>query len=167
MTGHDDAAARSTALLDGARYLTLATTGDDGPWASTVNFVALRGPLRLVWYSSRSARHSRNIAAHPVVAASMFMTGLPGFGLDGAQLVGRCTALEDVTERFRRRFYELDFPDEEVRDSVALPLAEFTGDGHRRFYVLEVRQWWLLDVARWLADKEDTRFELPNAPDLR
>jgi hypothetical protein len=161
-----DPIGRSKALLDGARYLTLATVGADGPWASTVNFVALRGPLRLVWYSLRSALHSRNIAAHSEISASIFMTGLPGFSLDGAQLTGVCDTVENVSEEFHRRFYELVAPDEAVRAQLALPREEFIRDGPRRFYQLEVRRWWLLDIDRWLADKHDTRFEVPRASEL-
>ena len=39
-------------------------------------------------------------------------------------------------------------------------------DGPRRFYLLTVNRWWLLDIERWMRDKHDTRIEIPNAPYL-
>ncbi|WP_431045364.1 pyridoxamine 5'-phosphate oxidase family protein [Streptomyces sp. P1-3] len=81
---------RSRHLLEQARYMTLATSDGTSPWASTVNFVALHAPLRLLYYSLRTARHSRNIDGNPQVSGSIYITGLPGFGLDGAQFTGEC-----------------------------------------------------------------------------
>jgi uncharacterized protein YhbP (UPF0306 family) len=94
MNNHRNLLERSTSLLDNARFLTLATRSSEESWAATVNFVPLRSPLRLLWYSLRSARHSRHIAENPRIAASIFMTGLPGLGLDGAQLTGTCESVE-------------------------------------------------------------------------
>jgi uncharacterized protein YhbP (UPF0306 family) len=166
MDDHRSLLERSTSLLDNARFLTLATRGAEEPWAATVNFVPLRSPLRLLWYSLRSARHSRHIAENPRVAASIFMTGLPGLGLDGAQLAGTCESVEDRVADHHRLYYELNFPDEALRAQWLLPLSEFTVDGPRRFYLLTVSRWWLLDIERWLRDKHDTRIEIPDAPHL-
>lgn len=41
-----------------------------------------------MWASMAGSKHSLNIAANPVVSGSIFMTGLPGFGLDGLQYQG-------------------------------------------------------------------------------
>ncbi|SDT83166.1 Pyridoxamine 5'-phosphate oxidase [Streptomyces sp. TLI_053] len=156
-----DHVARSTHLLDHGRFTTLATVGEDGPWASTVNFVALRDPLRLLYYSLHRSRHSRNIDARPDIAGSVHLLGTPGFGLDGAQFTGRCEAVPAAEVPWHRQvYYELNHPDPEVRAAWLLPEPEFTGDGPRRFYVVHVRRWWLLDIDRWLADKHDTRVEV-------
>lgn len=157
----DPLVARSVFLLDNARFLTLATHGPGGPWAATVNYVPLRSPLRLLWYSSRRARHSTDLGAHPKAAASLFLTGLPGFGLDGAQLSGTCqeVAADDVAE-YHRHYYETNFPDEVVRAEWLLPTTEFVADGPRRFYLMTVERWWLLDIDRWLRDKHDQRVEV-------
>lgn len=166
MNDHRNLLERSTSLLDNARFLTLATRSAEESWAATVNFVPLRSPLRLLWYSLRSARHSRHIAENPQIAASIFMTDLPGLGLDGAQLIGTCESVEDRVAEHHRLYYELNFPDETVRAQWLLPLSEFTMDGPRRFYLLTVNRWWLLDIERWLRDKHDTRIEIPNASHL-
>jgi uncharacterized protein YhbP (UPF0306 family) len=152
---------RSNVLIERGRFITLATCGPDGAWASTVNFVPLRDPLRLLWYSQRHVQHSRNIADTPEIAASIFLTQdvTTEVGLDGAQLTGTVRTIEDEDELAERAewYYTRNFPDEQVRDQWRLPLTQFRGEGHRRFYELTVTEWWLLDIAHWLDTKNDQR----------
>lgn len=159
---------RSRYLLDSARFVTLATQGSSGPWAATVNYVVLFRPLRLLWYSSRAARHSVNIASQPRVAGSIFLTNLTGsqapvdLPIDGAQLAGvaREVSAEELPTYYEH-YYELNFPDPEVRAQWRLPLDEFRDGGPRRFYLLTIDRWWLYDAERWTVDKHDTRVEVP------
>ncbi|WP_327118593.1 pyridoxamine 5'-phosphate oxidase family protein [Nocardia sp. NBC_01730] len=165
-----DAAAlalRSRVLLDRARFVTLATSGPAGPWSSTVNYVVLHQPLRLLWYSLRDARHSMNIAGSPQVAGSIFLTGLTGsdapsgIPIDGAQFTGECREVTaDELPAYYDRYYESNFPDPAVRAEWMLPLDEFHTDGPRRFYRLDIDRWWLYDAQRWTEDKHDTRIEV-------
>ncbi|MEU8540523.1 hypothetical protein AB0C52_11130 [Streptomyces sp. NPDC048717] len=60
-----------------------------------------------------------------------------------------------------RSYYALDFPDEETRSAWRLPEDDFRGTGARRFYVVEVARWWLLDIDRRLVDKHDQRIAVP------
>lgn len=157
-----DHVARSTHLLDHGRFTTLATVGEDGPWASTVNFVALRDPLRLLYYSLHRSRHSRNIEARPDLMRlgppARHTRIRPGRRPVHRALRGRAPAPE--VPWHRQVYYELNHPDPEVRAAWLLPESDFTGDGPRRFYVVRVHRWWLLDIDRWLADKHDTRVEV-------
>ncbi|MCX5381456.1 pyridoxamine 5'-phosphate oxidase family protein [Streptomyces sp. NBC_00091] len=150
-------------LLANARFTTLATHDGRTPWAATVNFVALHRPLRLLWASMASARHSRDIAAERSVAGSIYMTGLPGFGLDGMQYSGTARSIEHESEviAFHKTFYDLNFPDEAVRQQLLLPPETYFRDGGRRLYLLTVEQYWLLDIDRWLIDMTDQRIEVP------
>ncbi|MFI7663818.1 hypothetical protein [Nocardia sp. NPDC049526] len=160
---------RALRLLDTARFVTLATNGSAGPWAAPVNFVALHAPVRLLWYSLRSAQHSLDIVASTQVSGSMFLTGLTGdsapsgIPIDGAQFSGSCRAIHDrdQVEEYHRYYYETNFPDPRVRAEWLLPVEEFHGDGPRRFYLLQVERWWLYDADRWTVDKHDTRIEIP------
>lgn len=153
---------RSCRLLTQGRFMTLATADDGIPWASTVNFVALGAPLRLLYYSLVRARHSRNIELSAQVAGSVFMTGLPGFGLDGVQFTGECRTVDEPgLEKIHQLYYELNFPDTVTRTEWTLPLSEFQGDGPRRFYLVTVRELWLLDIDRWIADQHDQRVAVP------
>ena len=87
-------------LLARHLYLVIATTDDDGrPWVTPV-FFAADGTHRVVWVSAPESRHSRNIAARPAVAITVFDTGAPVGGAEAlyleatASLVpeGRCAA---------------------------------------------------------------------------
>jgi uncharacterized protein YhbP (UPF0306 family) len=159
MPAHDILVQRSNVLIDHTRFLTLASRGPEGVWASTVNFVPLRQPLRFLWYSLRDTRHSRNIDAFPEVAGSVFRTDLPtDLGLDGAQFTGTARSVEpDGPEEFHKLFYERNFPDEQTREEWRIPLDEFRGNGPRRFYLLTITAWWLVDLDRWLVTKDDRR----------
>lgn len=155
---------RVHALLTGARFATLATTGPDGPWASTVNVVPLYDPLRLLWYSLRDARHSRNVACEPRVSAEMHLTNVAEspVGLDGIQLSADCDEITGADlAHYHHEYYHRNFPDPQARAEWMLPRTAFADTGPWRLYVAHVRRLWLFDVDRWLQDKHDTRFEVP------
>lgn len=158
---------RSNFLLDRARFATLATTGPHGPWAATVNFVARHRPLHLVWYSLRTAEHSADIAAHPRVSGSVFMSGLTGpdapsgLPIDGAQFSGSCREISaGELPDYYEHYYAANFPDPAERAAWALPIESFQGAGPRRFYRLDIERWGLYDAQRWTVDKHDTRLEV-------
>ncbi|MEV4252860.1 hypothetical protein AB0J52_06790 [Spirillospora sp. NPDC049652] len=137
MAESEELVQRSHHLLANARFMTLATTDGNEPWASTVNFVALHQPLRHLSYSLHTARHSRNLGDNLIVSGSIYMTGLPGFGLDGAQFTGYCHAVgPDQLAQVHRAYYELNFPAEDTRREWLLPQSEFQGTGPRRFYLV-------------------------------
>src|SRR4051794_40359695 len=71
-------------LLAHHRYLVLGTADPGGtPWVTPV-FHAPDGTHRVVWVSGPDSRHSRNIAARPQVAITVFDTAAP---------IGRAEAL--------------------------------------------------------------------------
>ncbi|MBC3215921.1 MULTISPECIES: pyridoxamine 5'-phosphate oxidase family protein [Serratia] len=155
-------AQRSLYLLNSARFFTLASQrAGDIPWASTVNYVPLFNPLRLVWYSMSSARHSRNIGLRAEVSGSLFrydMQETSPLGLDGAQFTGSAREIpQNECEHIHQDYYRLNFPDALERARWQLPLHEFYGGGPRRFYELLIGDWWLLDIEGWLQTKEDRR----------
>ena|ERR1700677_1968535 len=157
-----DLAGRAEHLLANGRYTTLATSDGSTAWAATVNFVALRDPLRLLWTSMSAARHSVNIARNPIMSGTIYMTGLPAFPVDGLQYEATARSAEDSEEvqHLHQQFHELNFPDEAVRKEWTLPLGECAGPGMRRFYVADITRYWLLDIDRWLIDQTDTRIEV-------
>lgn len=154
---------RANRLLDTTSFITLATYNDARtPWASTVNYVVLRSPLRLVWYSMAQAQHSINIERHPLLSGSIFRTDLgdssPPAGLDGLQLLGDGRSLPDGEARdMHSLYYRLNFPDPDARQAWELPMEEFLEGGPRRFYEIRPRSLWLLDLDQWREDKVDRR----------
>jgi nitroimidazol reductase NimA-like FMN-containing flavoprotein (pyridoxamine 5'-phosphate oxidase superfamily) len=68
----DDLGAVVRGIVDGNRFMTLATADEQGsPWASPVWYapVAYR---KFLWVSSPEARHSRNLAVRPELAIVIF-----------------------------------------------------------------------------------------------
>ncbi|MGI9574715.1 pyridoxamine 5'-phosphate oxidase family protein [Alloalcanivorax xenomutans] len=166
MSAQQELAIRATRLLNSTRFVTLATVSPDGTaWASTVNYVVLRSPLRLLWYSMTRARHSSNIHDNHDVAGSLFRTDLgeaaPPVGLDGLQFQGTCRPLPDQnTHDAHRDYYSENFPDPEVRRQWQLPVEQFLNGGGRRFYEFKITRLWLLDLQQWTEDKVDQRVEI-------
>lgn len=168
MSDTENAFRRAAFLLGSARFMTLATVSPAGePWASTVNYVPMEdASIRVVWYSMRDARHSRNIESNARATASIFRTDLTHespLGLDGLQLEGTCRAIPaDELAAFHEHYYARNFVDDAARHEWMLPLDDFRGDGKRRFYELTVERLWLLDIDRWLIDKHDQRVAVPS-----
>ena len=109
----------------------------------------------------RAARHSENILQYPQISGSIFRTDLQGespLGLDGAQFTGVGREIpEHESAEFHDYFSHHNFPDKAIRAEWMPPLSEFVGKGKRRFYQLEITEWWLLDIDRWLQTRQDQR----------
>jgi hypothetical protein len=69
------------AIIDGGRYMTLATADASGvPWASPV-WYAPRGYSEFFWISDPQRRHSRNLVERPELSIVIFdSTVAPGHG---------------------------------------------------------------------------------------
>ncbi|MBC9725441.1 pyridoxamine 5'-phosphate oxidase family protein [Streptomyces sp. TRM68367] len=64
----EDGRTAARAIIDGSRYMVLATVGADGvPWASPL-FYSTEDGRDFYWISSPEVTHSRNIAHEPRVA---------------------------------------------------------------------------------------------------
>lgn len=158
-------------LLDGARYLNMATVSAEGvPWIATLEYAWLADPLRFVFGSATGSRHSRDVAATGSVCGSVFVTGATPMSpahplsvapVDGAQFTGRCAEVgADDLDRYHPIFYESVFPDPQVRAQWMLPPALLQHPAPHRLYVLEVDRWWLIDTRTWEQDRIDRRLEL-------
>jgi hypothetical protein len=140
-----DAAAR--AVVDGARYMTLATADADGrPWASPVWF-ATDDRSEFLWVSKPGAQHSRNLAERPELSIVVFDTSAPlgtGGGVYLTALAGevgdadvdRCV---EVLSRVSQAQGGGAFTRDEVREPAAL------------------RMYRAVASAAWLGTREDQR----------
>jgi nitroimidazol reductase NimA-like FMN-containing flavoprotein (pyridoxamine 5'-phosphate oxidase superfamily) len=124
------------AVIDGARFMTLATADENGrPWASPVWF-AHEGYRDFYWVSHQDAQHSRNIAARPEIAIVVFDSGqTPGDGraVYMAAAAGRSDAGLEVFAAESRRQNLGDWGEERV-----------TGDAPLRLYRATVSEWSVL-----------------------
>ncbi len=112
-----DESAHAAALhyLASHHVMTVATWGEDGPWAAAV-FYANRG-TDLYFLSSPASRHGRNMAAHPRVAATVQEDYHDWRAIRGIQLEGKVTRLHGDDAKAARLLYAEKFP-------VAAPLAQ-------------------------------------------
>jgi hypothetical protein len=120
------------AIIDGGRYMTLATADATGvPWASPV-WYAPRGDSELFWVSYPDARHSRNLAERAQLAIVIFdSTVEPGHG-QAVYMEAEAAETADGLDVFSAR-------------SVAQGLGEWKDlSGPLRLYRAAVSQHWML-----------------------
>ena len=103
------ASPRATALayLRAHNVMTLATTGDEGPWAAAVFYAS--ADFTLYFVSSPEARHSRNLAIHPRVAVTVQedyreWTAIKGLQLEGAARVVTGPEQSAATSAYRTKY---------------------------------------------------------------
>jgi hypothetical protein len=77
MTDHVDLETAAKAIVDGNRYMTLATADENGrPWASPV-WYAPAGYNEFFWVSLPEARHSHNVAVRSQIGIVIFDSNAP------------------------------------------------------------------------------------------
>jgi hypothetical protein len=105
-----DAVVRDRALeyLAGHRVMSLATYGLEGPWAAAV-FYANDG-FNLYFISAPASRHSRNLAAHAGVAATVNEDYFDWREIKGVQLEGTVEQISGAEETRVRGLYGKKFP---------------------------------------------------------
>lgn len=96
------------AYLRHHNVITLATTGPEGLWAAAVFYV--NHGFTLYFLSAPTTRHSRNIAAQPVVAATIQEDYKDWPEIKGIQLEGKAYRLEGAERAAAIRRYGVKFP---------------------------------------------------------
>ena len=106
-------------LLNSVPAMTLATTADGQPWATDVYFAA--SGYELVFFSSPASRHSRNLAANPICAATVHPSAASWREIKGLQIAGmaECVTGAEATAH-ALLVYCAKFPF--ARDLMANPL---------------------------------------------
>ncbi len=103
-----------TDYLADHNVMTLATQGSEGPWAAAVFYASEGGSL--VFLSSPSSRHCRNLAQDARCAATIQEDCSNWAQIKGIQLEGRVVELEGEERECAQRLYGGKFP-------IAAPLA--------------------------------------------
>ena len=103
-----EAAAAVGDFLDSHTTMTLATGGEDGPWAAAV-FYARDAEFNLYFISAVSTRHAAHIAHNPKVAATVNRQHDDWFDIRGLQIEGVAGIVppeerEAVVERYLAKF---------------------------------------------------------------
>lgn len=89
--------------------MTLATQGSDGPWAAAL-FYAIDGD-ELIFLSSPSSRHCRDLALQPRCAATIQSAAAQDWrAIQGIQIEGLAGELEGAQRARAQRLYAERFP---------------------------------------------------------
>jgi Pyridoxamine 5'-phosphate oxidase len=140
VTEEQDYAAVARAVIDGNRFMTLATADRSGePWASPVWYAP--GEYReFLWVSDPEAKHSLNLAERPRVGIVIFDSHETGtftsvyMSALAEELTG--TELERGIEAFSERSVEQGFGE--------WTLTDVQPPAHRRLYRAVASEHWVL-----------------------
>ncbi|MFG2112080.1 hypothetical protein ACGFRB_05480 [Streptomyces sp. NPDC048718] len=149
---------RSTVPAHSARPSAASGSGTAGRWPSPSATPTTTGSTPA---TSASITAKPNLSANTSCSRTMpRSTAPPPVACPSYGWPSRPGGTREVAEH-HRSYYALNFPDEETRSAWRLPEDGFRGTGARRFYVVEVARWWLLDIDRRLVDKHDQRIAVP------
>lgn len=145
-----DLAATVQAFLAGHTTLTVATCGDNGPWAAAVFYVH-DADLNLYFLSDPATRHGRALVAGSRVAGTIHQDGQDWRRIKGVQMVGSACLVSEMLEQLKAwRMYLTRFPF--VSSFVSEPgvfRAEYAAKmGKVRFFRLSPARIWLTDNER-------------------
>ena len=151
--GQEELRAEVLAYL-GERYsLTLATSGQDGPWAAGLYFA--NDGLTLYFLSDPETRHCRDIAANPLVAAAVHEDYKDWREIRGIQLEGTAGPVEGVADVARAwEVYLAKFPF--VRQFRVGDALQIMGRVVRaRFYRIVPSRVYFLDNRKGFSHREE------------
>jgi uncharacterized protein YhbP (UPF0306 family) len=129
-------------IIDANRYLTLATADADGrPWATPV-WYAPAAARELLWVSRPGARHSRNVAARPEVAATIFDSRV---AIGAGQAVYLAGAAEELTGEDAAAAVEAFSRASVTQGAPAWSAVDVAPPAELRLYRLTVEEAWVLE----------------------
>lgn len=133
----------AAAFLRGHHVMTLATQGEQGPWAAAL-FYACDGD-GLVFLSTPASRHARDLARDPRCAATIQGQEQDWRGIRGIQLEGAVEPLAGAGREQARRLYAERFAF--VRPEQA-PAAILEALARVQWYRLRVARLFFIDNSR-------------------
>lgn len=113
--------ARALEYLASHRVMTLATHGEEGPWAAAVFFANVG--FDLYFLSSPGSRHIRNLAAVPAAAATVQEDYEDWRAIKGVQLEGSVEELSGESAMRAQLLYGEKFPIVRATESTPTPIT--------------------------------------------
>jgi len=140
-------------ILSSNRYLTLATSGAEGSWASPLAYT-IEPDLSLIFFSSLDSVHARNIVEDRRVSGAIFDSHQPSDTADGIQFRGTASTIMGADlHLIMERYFQLSFPDPEIRTKWQRPVKDFEEDSMQRFFRIEMEGLYKLDPESTAVDK--------------
>lgn len=146
---------RVAAYLREHHVMTLATHGSEGVWAAAVFYVA--DGFDLIFLSSPSSRHCRNLAQSPRVSAAVQEDYADWPEIKGIQLEGIARELGGEREREARRLYGEKFP--LIRDLAQAPASIARAMNKVRWYEVLAERLYFIDNSAGFGHRD--AIELP------
>jgi len=132
-------------VIDANRYMVLGTADEHGhPWVTPVWF-ASEDYRSFHWVSSPAAKHSRNLAAEPRVAITIFDSSVPVGGAQAAYMKG---VAEELTGAELERAIEIFDRVSRLDHGRAYALDDVQGSALIRLYRATVAEHWVLIPGR-------------------
>jgi hypothetical protein len=129
--------------------MTLATQGDDGPWAAALFYV--RDGDDLIFLSSPSSRHCRDLALQPRCAATIQSDAGDWRSIQGIQIEGFVSELQGGERTRAEQLYGERFPF--VRPGKAPP-AIVVALARVRWYRLRISRLYFIDNQRGFGQRQ-------------
>lgn len=139
------------AYLASHNVMTLATSGEEGPWASAVFYAWHEGSL--IFLSAPATRHACNLAADPRCAATIHDDTADWKAVKGIQVEGRVEQLEGEDAAQARRAYGDKFPLVSPLAMIPPPIAEALAKV--RWYRLWPRRMYVIDNSRGFGHRDE------------
>jgi uncharacterized protein YhbP (UPF0306 family) len=136
-------------FLERHHVMTLATQGSEGPWAAAL-FYASDGD-DLIFLSSPSSRHCRNLALQPRCAATIQSDADDWRVIQGIQIEGEVSELPAEELALGQQRYAERFPF--VRPGVA-PAAIVTALARVHWYRLRIARLYFIDNERGFGQRQ-------------
>lgn len=135
--------------------MTLATQGEEGPWASAVFYAWVDGAL--VFLSSPDTRHARNLAGDSRCAASIQDDTGDWKAVKGIQLEGRVQRLDGEEAVRTRSAYAKKYP--LVSPVAVMPTAIAEALAKVVWYRLRPEKLYFIDNSRGFGHRDEFGFQ--------
>lgn len=159
-------ARKTPALTDTAtlvrRYLrehnvaTLATCGNEGPWAAAVFYV--NDDLTLFFLSAPKSRHCMNLTQSPHVAVTIQEDYRDWLKIKGVQIEGIVTEISGVEENIARELYGKKFP--VIGMLAQAPSAIVKALAKVRWYKIVPQRLYFIDNSLGLGNRAEIKLPL-------
>jgi uncharacterized protein YhbP (UPF0306 family) len=130
---------------------TLASCGNEGPWAAAVFYVNEGDTL--FFLSSPSSRHCLNLVHNPVVAVTIQEDYSDWLEIKGIQIEGVAREISGVEEEKARRLYGQKFP--VVGMLAHAPAAIVKALAKVRWYKIVPQRLYFIDNSRGLGNRDE------------
>ena len=144
-----DVRAQALEYLAAHHVMSLATQGEDGPWAAAVFYA--HDDFDLFFLSSRTSRHARHIMDRPGVAAAIHENYGDWRAIRGIQLEGEATILEGADREAAISRYKQRFPFVATAGELAEAFARVS------WFRLRPARLYLIDNSKGFGQRDEVR----------